>query len=333
MAGVSGEAAWLAALRDGFGAITAGPGVVLGIGDDAAVLRAPLGQHLVATVDMLVEGQHFVCSGPGASTPEDIGWHALAVNLSDLAAMGARPLWALCSLGIPDRLAPEFGRRLALGMAELAAPLGVRVVGGNLAKVAERLVVDVTALGTARQAVTRSGARPGDRVCVTGTLGRAAAGLALARAGASEAAFGPLRAALLRPQPRVAAGLALGALAGRVHAACDISDGLALDLHRLCAASGVGATLRVSALPLDPPTRAAAARLGKDPAAWALHGGEDYELLLAVPAEAEAEVGRALTATGTPVATIGVFAAEAGLWLEEAGGRQGLAPGGWDPFA
>ena len=331
-----GEAAWLSALMAGFGSTITGSGVVVGIGDDAAVLALPAGERLVATVDMVVEGQHFTHSGPGASTPEDIGWHALAVNLSDLAAMGARPLWVLCSLGVPPGLPPEFARRLASGMAELAAPLGVRIVGGNLARVSAGLVVDITALGAVGQALRRDGARPGDLVCVTGNLGRAAAGLALAQAGrGADAVTGPLLAALRRPQPRVRAGVALGGAAGQLHAACDISDGLAADLGRVCDASGVGAELWRPALPVDLATRTAADRLGQDPLAWAVHGGEDYELLLAVPPAAASAVGALLESVDTPLAVVGAFREEPGLYLGDGPGRdlRPLAGDGWDPFA
>ena len=331
-----GEAAWISALLAGFGSTVAGSGVVVGIGDDAAVLEPPPGERLVATVDMVVEGQHFTRSGPGASTPEDIGWHALAVNLSDMAAMGARPLWALCSLGVPDGCTPEFARRLAGGMAELAAPLGVRVVGGNLARVSQGLVVDVTALGSVGQAIRRDGAVPGDLVCVTGHLGRAAAGLALARSGGRpDAATGSLWAALRRPLPRVRAGIALGGAAGQVHAACDISDGLALDLGRVCAASRVGAALWRPALPMDAATRAAAAGLGQDALAWAVHGGEDYELLLAVPPAAEHTLRRLLAAVETPLVVVGAFLEQPGLYMGEGPGSdlRPLPNDGWDPFA
>jgi thiamine-monophosphate kinase len=331
----NGEAAWVRALRVGFGDAVAGPGVRVGIGDDAAVLEMPAGQRLVATVDMLVEGQHFQLAGPGASTPEDVGWHALAVNLSDLAAMGARPLWALCSLGLPPGVPPEFGTRLAAGMAQLAGAFGVRIVGGNLARVPDRLVVDVTALGAVIDPLLRTGARPGDLVCVTGSLGRAGAGLALVRAGAAGAPqAGPLLGALLRPEPRVDAGMALAALGDRVHACCDISDGLALDLGRMCAASGVGAEIWAERLPLAEATRWAGVALDRDPLPWVLEGGEDYELLLAVPPAEEAAVRAALEPAGTGLSVVGAFTPAEGLRLGAAPGALAapLVPRGWDPF-
>jgi thiamine-monophosphate kinase len=311
----------------------------LGVGDDAAVLLPPSGERLVATVDMLVEGQHFVRRGPAAASLRDIGWRAVAVNLSDVAAMGARPLWALCSLGLPPDLGPAEVEALCAGIGAAARAYGTAVVGGNLARVAERLVVDVTLLGAAVRPVPRSGARPGDRVCVTGRLGAAAAGLALLSADAGAALEEEVVRHLVRaqrlPVPRLAEGQALARLgSAAVHAMCDISDGLARDLARLLT-PGVGAVLWEAALPVPAEVRAAARVLGMDPLEWVLHGGEDYELLCAVAPDAVGAAQQAcLGAGGVALHVIGEFVVGGGLRLARGPGEEGalLPPRGWDPF-
>jgi thiamine-monophosphate kinase len=336
-----GEAALLSRLAAALGTAAAGPGVERGIGDDAAVLAPPAAGRLVATVDMVVEGQHFRLDGPGASSAADVGWRALAVNLSDVAAMGARPLWALVSLGVPPGTPADRLEALYAGMAELAGPHGVAVVGGNLARVAGPLVVDVCLLGHAVRPLLRTGAQPGDRLLVTGCLGRAAAGRACAEAGLlasgglPEAEAAELDAARRRPVPRVEAGLRLANLdPGLVRAACDVSDGLAADAWRLCA-GGLGLVLWAEALPIPPAVHLAAQRLGKDPLDWALHGGEDYELAVAVAAAAAPAVAEALAEVGLGAQAVGEFTADGRLRLARRyGGRpRPLEPGGWDPFA
>lgn len=338
---MSAEEALLAAVRRGLGDAATGRGVDVGIGDDAAVLRLPPGRHLVATVDMIVEGQHFRRQGVGAGSLRDVGWRALAVNLSDLAAMGAQPLWALSSVGVPTGMAADELQDLSAGMAEAARRFGVAVVGGNLAHVPERLVVDVTLFGCAEHVVPRGGGRPGDRVCVTGHLGVAAAGLALSHGDARErgdpsaADRDGLLAAQRRPEPRVREGLALGALAPTgVRAMCDVSDGLTRDLGHLCG-PGLGAVLWRSALPVPPGVHATALALGASAWDWALGGGEDYELLCLVAPEAVAAAREAVAGCGgASLTVIGECVARAGLYLAEApGGRdRPLAAAGWDPF-
>src|SRR5512138_3370788 len=277
----------------------AGRGVAVGPGDDAAVLRLPAGEELVATVDAVVEGVHF----DRRATWADVGWKALAVNLSDLAAMGARPLFALVALGLPAGAPDAAARGLARGLGACARAHRVAVVGGNVTR-AREVSVTVTALGSvpAGRAVLRSGARPGDLVAVTGTVGDAALGL---RAGAAA----PLVRRQRRPTPRVAAGLAL---AGLVRAAIDVSDGLAQDLAHLCRASGVGARIGARDLPLSPAYRRAARRLA-DPWGAALAGGEDYELVVAI-APASLPAARAAAAKArTPLTVIGRFVRGGGV--------------------
>jgi thiamine-monophosphate kinase len=278
-----------------------GEGVRVGVGDDAAVVEPPRGEWLAVTVDAVVEGVHF---GPGFS-PEDVGWKSLAVNLSDLAAMGARPLWALVALGVPRGADPAWLARVGAGLARCAAAHRVAVVGGNVTA-ARELSLTVTAIGGVRRRrlLTRQGARPGDVLLVSGTLGDAALGLEPAAAPA-------LRRRQRRPDPRLALGRAL---CGIATACIDLSDGLLQDLGHLCDASRVGASVRLDRLPLSRAYRAAT-RGRRDPWAAAATGGEDYELLVAVPSRkvpaalaAGRRAGTRLTVVGEVVAGAGVAA-------------------------
>jgi thiamine-monophosphate kinase len=265
--------------------------VLLGIGDDAALLAPPPGEALVATVDAVVEGVHF----DARFAPEDVGWKALAVNLSDLAAMGARPLWALCALATPrDGDARRLGR-VGRGLAACARAFDVALVGGNVTR-ARDLSLTVTLVGAVapRRALTRAGARPGDALLLSGTVGDAALGL--------DAAAPPaLARRQRRPVPRVALGRAL---AGIASAALDVSDGVIQDLGHLCRASRVGAVVRAADLPLSRAYRRASARAA-DPFGAALSGGEDYELLVAVPPAKVRAARRAAARVGVPLTAIG----------------------------
>ncbi|MES0874183.1 thiamine-phosphate kinase [Sinimarinibacterium thermocellulolyticum] len=280
-----------------------GEGVVLGIGDDAALLRPSSGCELVVTSDTLVAGRHF----PDTTTPFDIGWKSLAVNLSDLAAMGARPRWCTLALTLPEADASWLDG-FAAGFAALARVHRCALVGGDTTRGA--LSITITALGEvpAGRALRRDGARIGDAICVTGTLGDAALALRLGAAAVPE-----LRARLDRPQPRIAAGLALRDIA---HAALDLSDGLIGDLQHILDASGVGATLDVDALPMSP----AFARLTTAGTRRAdqLAGGDDYELCICLP---EDTLDRARAALDVPLTRIGRIDAAPGLRLVDAQGH------------
>ncbi|MEL7448785.1 MAG: thiamine-phosphate kinase [Pseudomonadota bacterium] len=254
-------------------------GVILGIGDDGAVLEVPPGQHLVTVMDTVVAGVHF----PDTTAPEDIGYRALAVNLSDLAAMAATPAWATLSLTLPlpD---PAWVDAFARGWAAASVGFDVALVGGDTVR--GPLAVSVALHGLVRRGeeLTRTGARPGDAVYVTGTPGDAAAGLEVCegRLAADAAVADTLRRRFLRPTPRVVEGRSL---AGVASAALDISDGLALDAGRLASASGVEIVLEADALPLSP---ALVQAVGEERGGQlALAGGDDYELLFAVPVEAQ----------------------------------------------
>jgi thiamine-monophosphate kinase len=293
-----------------------GRGVAVGPGDDAAVLRPRAGEDLVATVDAVVADVHF----DARSSPADVGWKALAVNLSDLAAMGARPLHALVALGVPPGTPVARLRGIARGLGACARAHRVAVVGGNVTR-ARDLSVTVTVLGAvpSGRALLRRGARPGDLVAVTGTLGDAALGLAK---GAPRA----LALRQRRPTPRLAAGRALAAVA---RAGIDVSDGLAQDLGHLCRASRVGARVEVARLPLSPAYRRAVRRL-EEPFAAALGGGEDYELLVAVPPAALGAARAAAARGGTTLTVIGRFVRGRGVAVLGRGGEALRAPPGHD---
>lgn len=280
--------------------------VALGVGDDAALLRPPPGQVLAATVDTLIAGVHF----PEQTDPADIGHKALAVNLSDLAAMGAEPAWVMLALSLP-RVDDSWLHAFAEGFHALAARHRVALVGGDTTR--GPLSITVQALGWVPegQALRRDGARPGDGLYVTGTLGDAGLGLAVlqGRAEVPPQYREALCARLNRPEPRVEAGLALRGVAS---AAIDISDGLAADLGHLLVASGVGGRVALDRLPRGDAVRAADAH-GR----LALTAGDDYELVFALPAAQE----RALAALADrlpPLSCIGRVEAEPGLRLVDA---------------
>ncbi len=277
--------------------------VRLGIGDDAALLAVPRGRELVLTTDAQVEGVHFLKSA-GARA---LGHRALAVNLSDIAAMGAEPSWMLLSLVLP-RVEPRWLREFSASLAALAARERVALVGGNLSRGPLSITIMLAGLVLAGCALRRDGARPDDDLYVSGTLGDAAAGLELLRRGTAgrTAAERYLRRRFEYPTPRVALGQALRGLAS---ACIDVSDGLYVDVRRLLAASHCSATLELSALPLSAPLR----RLfGSRAAALALSGGEDYELCFTAAARHRGALLRLSRRLGLPLARIGVLQPGAG---------------------
>jgi len=295
--------------------------VVLGIGDDAALLRPPVGEVLVVSADTLNAGVHF----PPETGAADIGWKALAVNLSDLAAMGATPAWMTLSLSLPAADADWLDAFLD-GFLALAAQHDVALVGGDTTR--GPLSIAVTALGFVPDgaALRRSGAQPGDEVWITGVPGEAAAGLAQWRLG--EPVDPHLRARLDRPTPRVAAGISLRAIAS---ACIDVSDGLAADLGHLLDASGAGATLELARLP-----RSDALAALTDAARWGhqLAGGDDYELCFTAPAVQRERIVQALARCATPAQVIGRIEPDAGLRLLDPQGKAWIpATRGWDHFA
>lgn len=310
-------------------------GVRHGIGDDCAVLAPTPGAALVATTDMLLEDVHFRRRW---AEPADIGWKALAVNLSDIASMGARPRWALVALACPDTTEHEEVESFFEGLLALAGLHGVTVVGGDTAASPGGWLVNLTLLAeTTHAPALRSTARPGDVVAVTGPLGRAAAGLAVLEApqappGLDPAALARLTGAHLRPRPRVVEGRWLAA-SGLVGAMMDLSDGVATDLGRLVTESGVGARIEVERLPVDADTRAVADALGVDPLAWATGGGEDYELLLTCRAAAFERLAHGLlAATGCRATAIGQIVPAGTVRYVDGGGRETVVRGGFEHF-
>jgi len=308
---------------------TPGPEVLVGIGDDAAVIRWGEGT-LLLTTDTLLEGIHFRRS---TATLRDIGAKAIAVNVSDIAAMGGEPCYALLALAIPPTLSVADIDELYAGIQDMAGRHGVTVVGGDTCAAPDGVVLSVTLVGRAVGApLRRSGARPGDAVLVTGTLGASAAGLALLERGP-----GPLPPAVVEPvvhahrlpTPRVAESACIRA-SGWATAMIDLSDGLASDLGHIATESRVGARVDVDALPVSEATRAAAAALGVDPLRWAVSGGEDYELLFTAMPDRAGDLARDVTArTGTPVHRIGEICplAEGVRFLERSGRGRPVAPG------
>ncbi|MDE2196549.1 MAG: thiamine-phosphate kinase [Gammaproteobacteria bacterium] len=249
------------------------PDVSLGIGDDAAVLRVPDGQELVASVDSLVAGVHFI----ETMDAEAVGHRALAVNLSDLAAMGAEPAWALLALSLP---AADEGwlAGFARGFFALAGRYSVALVGGNTVRGPLSITVTVHGFVPRGMAITRAGARPGDHIYVTGESGAAAAGLRCWQEQGMRDPDDVLLRRFLRPEPRVPAGLALRGIAS---AAIDVSDGFTADLGHILVASGAGANVSLESLPL---AAAAVERFGRETALrMALSSGDDYELCFTVP--------------------------------------------------
>jgi len=312
------------------------PQVALGVGDDAALLNLPADEQAVVTKDLLLEDVHFRRAWTSA---RDLGWKALAVNLSDLAAMGATPLAAFVGLALPADASLEWVDDFYSGMEALADDFGVTIAGGDTTASHSGIVIAVTAVGHVprAQAVLRSGACVGDVTIVTGTLGDAALGLRWLGEVRGDRPLQPFEPSLLRahhlPYPRLRA-MAAARAAATIHAGIDLSDGLAGDAAHLAEASNVTLELQAEALPLSDDGRAACRALGQDPGHLALHGGEDYELLLTL-AEADAPaVVAAIESTGTRATVIGrVIAREAAsIILLSAGRRETVLTGGFDHF-
>jgi thiamine-monophosphate kinase len=311
--------------------------VLVGPGDDAAVLAPVRNERLVVTTDAVVEGVHF---SSAYSSPADVGHKALAVNLSDLAAMGATPRWALLSLVLPGSWLVADVEQLVEGLAALAGQHSVSVVGGNITRIDGPLVVDVTAGGEvlSRRWLTRSGALAGHEIWVSGAIGAAAAGLEMLAAAAAGQGSGigdqgsGCIAKHRRPEPRVRLGVALGR-ARAATAAMDLSDGLADALRQVAAASGVGVRIDSHALPIDPAAREWWTTRGVDPVNAALAGGDDYELVFAVPVKGRGPLRSVMRHVADPPLTkIGVFTKDPREVVLTRGGRDELLPAGFEHF-
>lgn len=299
----------------------AGP-AALGLADDAALLAPPPGRDLVLTVDAMVAGVHFLPDDP----PELVGRKLLRVNLSDLAAKGAVPLGYLLAVSAPRGTPETWFAGFAAGLAADQASFAIPLLGGDTTSTPGPITLSLTAIGHVAPGgmVRRAGARAGDGVFVTGTIGDGALGL-LAAQGRLADPTGFLRDRYRLPQPR------LGLLRpGLVSAGMDVSDGLVQDLGHLCRAAGIGARIEAARVPLSPAARAA----GADHLPTCLSGGDDYELLLAAPPAAEPALFAAARATGIPLTRIGVFhSGSGGVIVEDVDGTPvSLGAGGWSHF-
>jgi thiamine-monophosphate kinase len=311
-----------------------------GIGDDAAVIRASADKEIVITADLLVEDIDFRRTTAPAML---LGHKALTVSLSDIAAMGARPRWSLISIGVPDDVwQTEFVDQFYEGLAGVASRYDVQLIGGDTSRTNEKIVIDSIVLGEVNsgKAVKRAGAQPGDQIFVTGSLGGAAAGLRLIERGAHLAEqnladedsqkIDHVLLRQLRPEARVGWGMVLGEerLATSM---IDVSDGLSSDLNHLCTASGVGALIESSLLPIDHQVVELCGRRALDPLQLALHGGEDFELLFTVRSGDVARLPRRVD--GVEITRIGEVTKEAdGVKISEGARVWELNPGGWKHF-
>jgi thiamine-monophosphate kinase len=343
------------------------PWLLVGIGDDAAIVEPERNRVEVLTVDAIVEGVHF---DRAFVPPDAIGHRALAVNLSDLAAMGATPRLALLSMALPATLPLADFDAIAAGFAALAAAHRLHVVGGNLTRSPGPLMIDVTLVGTVkrRQGLTRGGAKPGDDLYVSGTIGAAAAGLGLLRKVVSHqssvighqspvVSLGPqstddlrlrlmnddsrlttddwrLMTAYLTPEPRIRLGLLLAR--NRAASACvDLSDGLADGAQRIAEASGVGLMLDAATLPIDPEARRFFETQGLDPVEESMAAGDDYELLVAVRPRARGRLAAAIRHGGAPLTRVGRCTEERAVVIRRSGnaaGTEAALPSGYTHF-
>jgi len=315
--------------------------LVAGIGDDAAVVRNAAGKDTVITADLLVEDIDFHRT---TTPPYLLGHKALAISLSDVAAMGARPLCSLISIGVPDDVwQTDFLDRLYDGLLDLANRYGVQLIGGDTSRTTDKIVIDSIVTGECGggASVMRSGAKAGDQIFVTGSLGAAAAGLRLIERGAhlAEQNLGDedsqkldhILLRQLRPEPRVGWGMVLGS-ERLATAMIDLSDGLSSDLNHLCEASGVGALIDSSLLPIDDRVQELCGRRALDPLQLALHGGEDFELLFTVKPENAARLPRRVD--GVEIKRIGeITTASEGVKISEGSRTWELKAGGWRHFS
>lgn len=325
-----GETAAIESLRR---RMKGGKDVVLGIGDDAALVKPSPGMLMVLTADMLVEGTHFLRDRISMT---DLGYKAMAVNLSDIAAMGAVPKFALISLGLPKDLSVNKLHELYNGMEELTVPWGMEIVGGDMT-CAPQIVINIAVIGEARpdRVLHQQGAVSGDLIAVSGCLGGSAAGLALLLDPQLQVDDLTREAAMTRhyrPVPRIGIGQLL-AESGMVHAAKDISDGLAKEARMISESSGLGCMIDESKLPIDAAAERVAAAAGRSAAEWALFGGEDYELLFAFAPADRDTLESMLNENGCALWVVGELAErETGCRLIDRDGTVKLLNEGYDHF-
>ena len=311
--------------------------VLVGIGDDAAVIRAAGGRDLIACCDLMVEGVHFRSEWAPLRL---LGRKALAVNLSDVAAMGGIPKFAMISIAVPPAFGSDFIDELFKGLFELANASGVSIIGGDTSSSRDSLFIDVSVIGECEsgRAVTRRGAKIGDRIYVSGSLGASALGLSLLEDGfrlddSKDASDATALGAVLKhlaPEPRLKLGRALGE-AGLATAMIDISDGLSTDLWHILEESGCGAIIYASAIPINPCVRSLASQTeGIDALRLALHGGEEYELLFTVRPEDQLRIAELSTVSGVEITPVGEIVERGGLQLELEGALEPVQPAGYE---
>jgi thiamine-monophosphate kinase len=310
-----------------------GSRVVVPNGDDAAAFVVEPKYAVVVTTDSLVEGVHFDLAYCAA---QKIGRKLMAVNLSDIAAMGARPRYVLLSVCFPTETTFELARAIASGVREQCRSHGVAIIGGNTTRTSGPIVLSATLIGRCEpdDLIRRRGTLHEDAIYVTGRLGDANAGLRLIREmtlPTGEHPLYPLFAALVDPVPRIEAGRAL-ARTKLVHAMCDVSDGLGRDIQRLLGPEGLGARIEGHMLPMSNALKMFASDAGISPELIALEGGEDYELLFTADAKDEKEIVGALAGVATPVTRIGTVTASREIEIFMPDGSVISPPAGWDHF-
>lgn len=312
-------------------------GVVVGIGDDAAAVRPATGQDLLLTTDVHVEGRHFRRAW---FSGVELGWRLAAVNLSDIAAMGGAPSYAVLSLVLPDDVNIAYAKDIERGVARHLARHGAAIVGGNVSATDGSIVCDLTLAGSvARGRAWKRSCRPGrDAIVLIGTIGESRAGLEIlrragSRRGREGSRFKRLVKAYKRPKPLLAVAKLLREESA-VHGAIDVSDGFATDLGRVCRASAAGCEVDASAIPIARTLRAYCRACGGDPLDFAINGGEDYALILAVDSrKAEMITSRVEQSLGLPARVTGRFTRRRGRYeLVTEGHRKRLVPRGWDHF-
>jgi thiamine-monophosphate kinase len=324
---------------------TGARGIVVGVGDDAAVLRSKPHEDMVVTTDILVENQHFRRRWFSGF---ELGWRLAAVNLSDIAAMGGRPYYGILSLALPPRLQTDYINGVERGVRDHLAKYGAAIVGGNVSGIQTDMVCDLTLIGgCARDQAWRRTCRSGrDAIVVAGRLGEARAGLDLLLRGVRPRFAAPLIRAFKRPEPRLDVSelfrTGVGQIRGHarrrrvdrlVHGAIDISDGLSVDLISLCKEGNAGCEIDVPALPVSPHLKAYCAKYNENPVDVILTGGEDYGLILAVDARRAAGVAKRIRSSlRVPASVIGRFTRNAGVCelVDERGRRKPFVPRGWD---
>ncbi len=309
------------------------PHIRKGIGDDCAVLETTEGRALLVTTDTLIEGVHFTAQ---TLSPKALGWKALAVNISDIAAMGGVPRTAFLSIALRPDSGADFLESFTDGLKALADKTGIILAGGDTVESPSHAMITITLLGDCppEHLIYRSGARVGDDVWVTGQLGNAAAGLFLLinKKVSDVSGYKLLVQAHQEPMPRVEMGRALGE-SGLVHAMIDISDGIAKDIGHICQQSGTGALLQAESIPMSDELLKLAAEAEKSPLSWALHGGEDYELLFtASSADEEKILSLTSKVLGTHAAKTGTITQDEGIWLQTEKGKEPIQSGGYVHF-